>query len=98
MTLGAEGAIGLDKTGQIHHQPAIPTTVVDRLGSGDAFAAGLLYGYYFADQVDNQLAYALRWGTAMAAMKRTIPGDLALVDKTAVQQLVTATHNQTDVR
>jgi 2-dehydro-3-deoxygluconokinase len=98
MTLGAEGAIGLDKTGQIHHQPAIPTTVVDRLGSGDAFAAGLLYGCYFADKVDNQLAHALRWGTAMAAIKRTIPGDLALVDKTAVQQLVTATHNQTDVR
>ncbi len=87
MTLGVDGSIGLDQNGRIHHQPVFPTTVVDRLGSGDAFTAGLLYGYYFSDS-KNDLSQALRWGNAMAAMKRTVRGDLPLVDKTAVMQLV----------
>ena len=97
MTLGADGSIGLDENGRIHHQSIFETTNVDRLGSGDAFTAGLLYGYYFADQ-NQDLAQGLRWGTAMAAMKRTIKGDLPLIDKTAVAQLVEAKQGNADVR
>ena len=97
MTLGSDGAMGLDGNGRIHHQPIIPTEGTDRLGSGDAFAAGLLYGLYF-DGNTSSLANGLRWGTAMAAMKRTITGDVPLVDKTAVAQLVSADQAPKDVR
>lgn len=97
ITLGADGALGLDENGRIQHQPIIPTNGTDRLGSGDAFAAGLLYGLYF-DSASSSLANGLRWGTAMAAMKRTITGDVPLVDKTAVAQLVSADQSPKDVR
>ncbi|MDO5409188.1 MAG: sugar kinase [Lachnospiraceae bacterium] len=50
--------------------------VVDRIGSGDAYIAGALYGY---------LAYgdcrkALEYGNAASAMKNTIPGDMPCSD------------------
>lgn len=44
--------------------------VVDRLGSGDAFVAGLLHGLLDAD-----LEKGLDYGTAMGALKHGIPGD-----------------------
>jgi 2-dehydro-3-deoxygluconokinase len=88
MTLGSEGAIGVDINGRVIHQPASPAEVVDRLGSGDAFAAGVLYGYLLAKEQPGDLGHALRWGTAMAALKRTIPGDLPLIDKSSVAQFV----------
>lgn len=97
LTLGADGAMGLDDNGRIQQQPIFPTTVVDRLGSGDAFAAGLLYGFYFSE-TKNDLSLALRWGNAMAAMKRTIKGDLPIVDKTAVEQLVNQNYTLQDSR
>lgn len=42
--LGEEGAIGLDAEG-VHRAPARPAEIVDTTGAGDAFAAGLLYGF-----------------------------------------------------
>lgn len=86
LTLGEAGALGRSPTGQVWHQAAVPTEVVDRIGSGDAFTAGLLYGLYFAPQA-RSLALGLCWGVAMAAIKRTIRGDLPLVDKAIVAQL-----------
>lgn len=46
--------------------------VVDRLGGGDAYAAGFLAGY-----LDNpeQLSRAVALGTAASAVKHTMPGD-----------------------
>ncbi|MEZ4589785.1 MAG: sugar kinase [Chloroflexota bacterium] len=97
LTLGEQGAAAVDGNGRFHHQPAISTSGGYRLGSGDAFAAGVIYGRYFAGD-DASLAQALRWGVAMAALKRTIPGDMPLVDKTAVAQLASAADNRGDVR
>jgi 2-dehydro-3-deoxygluconokinase len=96
LTLGTDGALGMAADGRRHHQPIFPTQVVDRLGSGDAFAAGLLYGLYWA--ADAGLATGLRWGAAMAAHKRTIKGDLPLVDATAVAELVASGQTVADSR
>ncbi len=41
VTLGREGAVAVARDGSRHHQPAVPVEVVDTLGAGDAFAAGL---------------------------------------------------------
>jgi 2-dehydro-3-deoxygluconokinase len=97
LTLGEAGAAAVDGNGRYHQQPAIATAGVHRIGSGDAFAAGALYGLYFAGG-EEPLADALRWGVAMAALKRAIPGDMPLVDKTAVAQLVRQTNSGGDVR
>lgn len=41
VTLGGEGAVAVTRDGARHQQAAIPVDVVDTLGAGDAFAAGL---------------------------------------------------------
>lgn len=43
---------------------------VDRIGAGDAFAAGFLRGY-----LDGDVEAALRYGTAMMALKNSMLGD-----------------------
>jgi 2-dehydro-3-deoxygluconokinase len=87
MTLGADGAIARAPGGYFHRQPAFPAEEVDRIGGGDAFSAGFLYGYLTAEGAD-RLAVALRWGAAVAALKYTIPGDLPLIERAEVEALV----------
>ncbi len=58
---------------------------IDRLGAGDAFAAGLLYGML---QGDWELG--LRYGLAMAALKHSIPGDWFLGSKEEVEAILQA--------
>lgn len=50
------------------------TTVVDRVGAGDAYAAGVLYGLKHYDDKK-----ALEFATAACALKHTILGDINLV-------------------
>jgi len=47
LTLGANGAMALDKAdGTLSHAPSYPVSfVVDRVGAGDAFAAGFIAGF-----------------------------------------------------
>ncbi|MBA7702321.1 5-dehydro-2-deoxygluconokinase [subsurface metagenome] len=45
--------------------------VVDRLGAGDSFSAGFLYGYITGD-----VEKGLKYGNACAALKHSIPGDI----------------------
>ncbi|MDQ4045674.1 MAG: sugar kinase, partial [Chloroflexota bacterium] len=47
--------------------------VVDRLGGGDAYAAGFLHGYL---ENPEQLSRAVALGNAASALKHTMPGDL----------------------
>lgn len=83
LTLGAEGAAAIDSAGNYYFQPAYPAIEVERLGGGDAFAAGFLsaqlHGWTMTE--------SLRWGAAAAAIKYTLPGDLPLFDRAAVQSL-----------
>ncbi len=83
MTMGEGGAIALDRDGRFYRAKTGPTPEIDRLGSGDAFSAGFLYGYLTSHGGDHEAA--LRIGAAAAALKRTIPGDLALITLDEVQ-------------
>ncbi|MBK8564585.1 MAG: sugar kinase [Saprospiraceae bacterium] len=60
------------------------TQIVDRVGSGDALMAGLLYG--LLRNMDDQAA--LNFGVAAAVLKHSIPGDLNLVTVAEVEALV----------
>jgi 2-dehydro-3-deoxygluconokinase len=58
--------------------------IVDRVGSGDAFAAGLIYG-----QVSGlSLQDSLEFGVAAACLKHSIPGDVNLCTAAEVQRLL----------
>jgi 2-dehydro-3-deoxygluconokinase len=58
--------------------------IVDRVGSGDSFAAGLIYGLQ-ALKSDRE---ALEFAVAASCLKHSIPGDLPLLSVEEVQGLV----------
>jgi 2-dehydro-3-deoxygluconokinase len=58
--------------------------VVDRVGAGDAFSAGLVYG--LSDKRD--VRYALEFATAASCLKHTIPGDANRVSVSEVEALM----------
>jgi 2-dehydro-3-deoxygluconokinase len=57
--------------GQVLEDVKYELEIVDRLGGGDSFCAGFIYGY----QKKKTWADALRYGNALAALKHTNPGD-----------------------
>ena len=60
------------------------TDIVDRVGSGDAFAAGLIYSLE-THMPDDQ---ALEFAAAASCLKHTIPGDYNRVSVTEVKNLM----------
>ena len=60
------------------------TDIVDRVGTGDAFAAGLIYGFNCGLQDQEKLEFA----TAASCLKHSIPGDLNLCTAEEVCQLM----------
>lgn len=58
--------------------------VIDRMGAGDAFAAGLLHAMH--QSLDH--GHALEFALAAAVLKHSIPGDFNLVDERDVQTLL----------
>jgi 2-dehydro-3-deoxygluconokinase len=60
------------------------THIVDRVGAGDSFAAGLIYGLATGMGEDE----ALNLAVAASALKHTIPGDLNLVTVAEVRRLL----------
>jgi len=63
------------------------SSIVDRIGAGDAFAAGILHGYLRGQSPQSSLDF----GVAAACLKHSIPGDFNLVTEDDVQQLLTGT-------
>lgn len=82
LTCGGRGSVAFDGRDMLARPVVIPEGVY-RIGAGDAFAAGLLYGLISAD-----LATGLAYGNAMASLKFTIPQNLPLVEREDVEALV----------
>ena len=59
--------------------------VVDRIGSGDAYCSGVLYGLL---REDGGCASALRYGNASSAAKNTIPGDMPSLDREEIENII----------
>ena len=67
-----------------HHTKKYNVRIIDRVGSGDSFASGLIYGLVTGmSTVD-----AAEFGVAASALKHTIPGDLNHATLTEVKDLV----------
>lgn len=65
--------------------------VVDRIGSGDAYISGALYGLL---KYDMDCEKAMVYGNATAAVKNTIPGDLPSSDLKEINNIIKG-HNTT---
>jgi 2-dehydro-3-deoxygluconokinase len=57
--------------------------IVDRLGAGDSFAAGLIHGL-----LEGDLQKGLDYGVAASAIKHSIPGDFAWITREEVEALL----------
>jgi 2-dehydro-3-deoxygluconokinase len=86
-------------SGTLHDRNSTYTTkpyplhgIVDRIGAGDAYAAGILHGLLNGMPAQDTVEF----GTASAVLKHSIPGDFNLVSVADVQHLLSEV--QTDVR
>ena len=69
--------------GKIHRGPKFDIEVVDRVGSGDSFTGGFLFGY-----LHDGPAAAVRYGVAISALKQTNPGDLCWATREETERLL----------
>ncbi|MDB5079426.1 MAG: hypothetical protein JWP00_1350 [Chloroflexi bacterium] len=97
LTMGKDGAMGQAPRGELIRQPVFPAAEVGRIGGGDAFAAGLLYGFLAGNDhkefAPGLLALALRWGAAVAALKYSTPGDMPVISHAEAARLVASESN-----
>lgn len=56
--------------GKIYTDRTYTVEIVDRVGAGDSFTAGFIYGYLTGDAEKG-----VKYGNALAALKHTMPGD-----------------------
>ncbi len=71
-------------------EPYRDIEIVDRVGSGDAYISGALYGLL----AYNDCQKALIYGNAVSAVKNTIPGDLPSVSEAEIETII-RDHNTT---
>lgn len=57
--------------GELHYAPRYPVEIVDRIGAGDSFVAGLIHGL-----LDGDLELAIRLASYAAAIALATPGDI----------------------
>ena len=62
--------------------------IVERVGAGDSFAAGLIYGLTEFDMNSEGERKALDFATAASCLKHSVPGDFNLVRKEEVYSLM----------
>lgn len=69
---GELGAVAWDGN-RLWEEPARPAQVLDRVGAGDALAAGVIHGW-----LDGDITKGLRYGAALAALALTHYGDCVI--------------------
>ncbi len=60
------------------------TDIIDRVGGGDSFAAGIIYGL---SEYPNDEEHALNYAVAASCLKHSINGDFNLSRKSEVEAL-----------
>jgi 2-dehydro-3-deoxygluconokinase len=76
-------AVLLGKSGFLHSRSYELMDIVDRVGGGDSFSAGLIYGLLeLGDE-----AKALEFAVAASALKHSIPGDYNLATREEIERL-----------
>lgn len=57
--------------GKVYEDRTYEVEIIDRVGAGDSFSSGFLYGYITGD-----VEKGLKYGNAYAALEHSIPGDI----------------------
>jgi 2-dehydro-3-deoxygluconokinase len=81
VTLAEEGA-QLWNGREWIHETARSTQIIDRLGAGDALAAGVIHGW-----LDGDLAAGIRYGVTLSALALTQFGDMVVTNKSELLAL-----------
>jgi 2-dehydro-3-deoxygluconokinase len=71
------------RSSEVFRTRSYEVEIVDRLGAGDSFAAGLIHGL-----LDGDLQKGVEYGVALSAVKHSIPGDFAWVTRDEVEAIV----------
>ena len=79
----AWGAIAIYED-KIVHVPQRDIDIYDRVGGGDSFASGLIYGMLANKGID----WAVRCGVAHGALAMTTPGDTSMATLSEVEKLI----------
>ena len=77
------GAIALYES-KIVHVPQREIDIYDRVGGGDSFASGLIYGLLAGKPID----WAVRCGVAHGALAMTTPGDTSMATLPEVDRII----------
>ena len=86
-TFGADGAALLTQN-EFFMQPAVPVQIIDRIGSGDAFAAGVLDA-----ALDGNYQHGLKQGVALAAIALSQFGDRVLTSRAELNAVLAQEKN-----
>ena len=92
LTLGEAGSAVLTDRGVHRPSKLYTVSVVDRVGAGDAFAAGFLW----ATLTGRDAQQAVDAATALAALKCTIWGDVPVVTRAELDELLAT--DSTEIR
>lgn len=92
LTRRGEGAIAL-AAGERLEVPARSAVVVDRIGAGDAFTAGVLDGW-----LDGDIAAGLQRGATMGALALAQRGDMLDTTRAEVYAVMAASAGEAEVR
>jgi 2-dehydro-3-deoxygluconokinase len=79
----AWGAIALYKD-EVVHVPQREIDILDRVGGGDSFASGLIYGIITGKPVE----WSVRCGVAHGALAMTTPGDTSMATRAEVERVM----------
>jgi 2-dehydro-3-deoxygluconokinase len=90
LTLADKGALAYDGRNS-WYQDAYRACSVDRIGRGDSFSAGFLYGY-----LTDGVPPGLKYGNAMAALNQTFKGDFFWGGKEEVDRLIAGSSKKLD--
>jgi 2-dehydro-3-deoxygluconokinase len=77
------GAIALYE-GKIVNVPQKPMEIMDRVGGGDSFASGLIYGFLAGKSIE----WAVQCGVAHGALAMTTPGDTSMATLFEVESVM----------
>jgi len=69
--------------GKIYDDKTYDVEIVDRVGAGDSFTAGFIYGHLTGDVVKG-----LKYGNAYSALKHSIPGDTNWTTLAEIENLI----------
>ncbi len=81
VTFGEQGALLWNGKTWLH-EPSHPTQIIDRLGAGDALAAGVIHGF-----LDGELPAGLRYGVTLAALALSQLGDMVVTNRRELEAL-----------